>query len=84
MLGDQAGWQRGSLVQKYIDKSAGKIKTIYFPAGAPEFNPQEHVWKSGRSNITHNKFIADIDKATCQFVNFLNATTTPNNPIRHF
>lgn len=69
---DQAGWHKGSEVMKYIEKSKGKIKVHYFPAGAPELNPQEHVWKDGRSNITHNKFIEDIDEATGQFVNFLN------------
>jgi len=72
LLWDQAGWHRGSVVQKYIEKSNGKIKTIFFPAGAPEFNPQEHVWKAGRSQVTHNKFIENIDKAADQFVFFLN------------
>jgi transposase len=69
---DQAGWHKGSEVKKYIEESNGKIKTIHFPAGAPELNPQEHVWKAGRSNVTHNQFIEDIDKASDQFVKFLN------------
>lgn len=72
LLWDQAGWHRGSVVQQYIQKSSGKIKTIYFPAAAPDLNPQEHVWKAGRSNVTHNNFIENIDTATDQFVNFLN------------
>ena len=72
LLWDQAGWHRGSVVKDYIEKTKGGIRTILFPAGAPELNPQEHVWKAGRSNVTHNKFIEDIDDASDQFVNFLN------------
>lgn len=74
LLWDQAGWHRGSVVKKYIEKSKGKIKDIFFPVASPDINPQEHVWKAGRSNITHNKFIKNIDKATRQFVKFLNST----------
>ena len=83
LIWDQAGWHRGSVVQKYIESTKGTIKTIYFPAGAPDLNPQEHVWKAGRSNVTHNKFIEDLDKTTCQFVNFLNQTKF-NYPLLDF
>ncbi len=40
----------------------------------PELNPQEHIWKTWRSNITHNNFIDNIDKATDKFIRFLNDT----------
>ena len=74
IIWDQAGWHRGSVVKKYIEKTKGKIETMFFPAASPELNPQEHVWKAGRSNVTHNEFIENIDKAADQFVNFLNKT----------
>ena len=45
------------------------------PAASPDLNPQEHVWKAGRSNVTHNKFIPDIDVAAEEFVTFLNEKT---------
>lgn len=73
ILWDGAGWHRGSKAQEYI-KADKNIKTVYFPRYSPEENPQEHVWKSGRSNATHNKFIKDIDEATDEFVNYLNKT----------
>ena len=69
---DGAGWHRGSAVQDFIQED-GKIETIYFPAYSPEENPQEHVWKSGRSNMTHNKFITDIQKTATDFVGYLNS-----------
>lgn len=76
LLWDKAGWHKGSEAQKFI-KADGKIETIYFPASAPEENPQEHVWKNGRERVTHNHFIRDIDKATDEFVDYLNATQFP-------
>ena len=69
---DGAGWHRGSKVQEFI-KADGGIEVIYFPPYSPEENPQEHVWKAGRSAITHNKFIADIAKTADEFVGYLNS-----------
>lgn len=73
ILWDGSGWHRGSEVQKFIKKDK-KIKTIYFPRYSPEENPQEHVWKSGRSQVTHNHFIENIDRATDEFIAYLNST----------
>lgn len=74
LVWDQAGWHKGSEAQKAI-KLDSNIETIYFPTAAPDENPQEHVWKSGRSRVTHNRFIDDIDKATDELVEYFNTTT---------
>lgn len=71
---DGAGWHRGSRVQDFI-KEDSRIEVVYFPPYSPEENPQEHVWKAGRSAVTHNTFIPDIEKTAQQFVHFLNTTT---------
>lgn len=76
LLWDGAGWHRGSEVQKFIEKD-GRIEIIYFPRYTPELNPQEHVWKSGRDQVTHNRFIENIDIATDEFIEFLNKTNFP-------
>lgn len=73
VLWDGAGWHRGSRVSEFV-REDGKMKTLYFPSYSPEENPQEHVWKKGRSQITHNRFIPNIDKATDDFVSYLNNT----------
>mgnify|MGYP001595500961 CR=1 FL=1 len=73
LLWDKAGWHKGSETQKCI-KEDGNMETLSFPTAAPEENPQEHVWKNGRSHVTHNHFIADIDKAADEFVDYLNMT----------
>lgn len=72
LIWDGAGWHRGSEVQKFIQQDK-KIETLHFPRYSPELNPQEHVWKSGRDHCTHNQFIANIDTATDDFINYLNA-----------
>lgn len=76
LLWDNAGWHKGSVVQEFI-KQDGNIDVIHFPKYAPEENPQEHVWKRGRSETTHNRFIEDIDAATDDLITFLNTTTFP-------
>lgn len=73
LIWDKAPWHKGSRAQQFI-KEDGNIETFGFPRAAPELNPQEHVWKNGRSKITHNKFIDNIDQATDEFVNYLNET----------
>lgn len=73
ILWDGAGWHRGSKTQEFIKKDKN-IETIYFPKYAPEQNPQEHVWKNGRDNVTHDKFIENIDNASDDFVTYLNNT----------
>jgi transposase len=73
LIWDKAPSHQGSEAQEYIKKDKN-IKTIYFPTAAPEQNPQEHVWREGRNQVTHNKFIKNIDKATDEFVDYLNNT----------
>lgn len=76
LVWDQAGWHKGVEAQRAI-KADGNIETIYFPTAAPEENPQEHVWKSGRARMTHNVFIQKIDTITDEFITYLNTTKFP-------
>lgn len=73
---DGSGSHKGREVTNYLTTD-GNIEVIYFPAYAPEENPQEHVWREGRKEVTHNHFIENIDTATDNFVNFLNKTKFP-------
>lgn len=76
LLWDGARWHHGSAVQAWL-RSDPRVEVFPFPRYAPEENPQEHVWKAGRSHVTHNRFLADIDDATDDFVRYLNTTTFP-------
>lgn len=73
LIWDKAPWHKGSRAQQFI-KEDGRIETFDFPRAAPEQNPQEHIWKNGRSRVSHNRFIKNIDQATDEFVDYLNKT----------
>jgi len=73
LVWDKAPWHKGSKAQEFI-KQDNNIDIVEFPRVAPEENPQEHVWKNGRSKITHNKSIMDIDETTDKFIDYLNDT----------
>lgn len=76
LLWDQAPSHKGRKAKEMIEKD-NNIEIVYFPSAAPEQNPQEHVWKNGRSQVTHNAFIDNIDNTTDKFVSYLNETTFP-------
>lgn len=73
LIWDKAPWHKGSKAQQFI-KEDNNIETIDFPRAAPEENPQEHIWKTGRSKVTHNEFIPNIDHTTDKFIEYLNNT----------
>jgi transposase len=74
---DNCGWHRGSEVMKWVRRDK-HTKLLFFPAYAPELNPQEHVWKTGRKAVTHNKYITDIEQAAKDF-----ATHTTNRTFSY-
>ena len=71
ILWDGPGSHRGKEVTQYVEADKN-MEIIYFPPYSPEENPQEHVWREGRKEVSHNKFIENIDTATDEFVTFLN------------
>lgn len=75
LIWDNASWHKSQEVKTFLANTKHDFYLMNFPPYAPELNPQEHVWKDGRSNISHNTFIEDIDKATDKFVHHLNNKT---------
>ena len=76
LLWDGPGWHKGKEVINFIQQDRN-IQILHFPKYSPEENPQEHVWKKGRSDITHNLTINDIDATADNFVKYLNRTLFP-------
>lgn len=73
LLWDNAPWHFGKAMKAFLD-TVVNLYIVNFPTYAPEENPQEHVWKAGRTAITHNKFISDIDAITRELIVHLNNT----------
>jgi len=51
ILWDSPGSHRGKEVTNFIKKD-GNIEVVFFPPYTPELNPQEHVWKKGRKEVS--------------------------------
>lgn len=73
---DRAPWHRGSAIQKILDENP-RLEIIHFPAGAPDQNPQEHVWKATRQAVSHNHQFAKLDALADAFEAHLTSTTFP-------
>ena len=74
LVWDGAPWHKSDVIKDFLTKTQHSFQLFRFPPYAPDENPQEHVWKAGRSKVTHNQFIENIDLATNEFVKYLNNT----------
>ena len=68
LIWDGAPWHRSEIIKDFLNTTKYSFQLFRFPPYAPDLNPQEHVWKAGRSHVTHNRFIENIDKATDELV----------------
>ena len=71
---DRAPWHRGKPIDKVL-KEHPRLEIIFFPTASPDLNPQEHVWKAVRKEVSHNHLEARLPKLADRFLNNLNSTT---------
>lgn len=50
---DRAPWHTSTEVKAFLQRH-WRIEVVPFPVGAPDLNPQEHVWKLVRRAVEHN------------------------------
>jgi len=53
LLWDRAPWHYGPAIRDILAANP-RLELMYFPTATPDLNPQEHVWKAARSEISHN------------------------------
>lgn len=53
---DNAQFHRGAKLKKALKYDLKQIYLINFPAYAPDYNPQEQVWKWGKDKIANEQF----------------------------
>ena len=73
LLWDRAPWHRGKPIQKVLEDNP-RLEIIFFPTASPDLNPQEHVWKAVRKQVSHNHLEARLPALADRFLNKLNAT----------
>ena len=70
---DRAPWHHGPAIEGLLQANP-RLEIIWYPVACPELNPQEHVWKAARHEVSHNHDQADLDALANQFEHYLNCT----------
>jgi len=69
LLWDRAPWHRGKPIDQVLEENP-RLEIIF-----SDLNPQEHVWKSVRKEVSHNHLEAHLPELADRFLNKLNSTT---------
>lgn len=69
---DRAPWHRGKPIDRVLEEHP-RLKIIFFPTASPDLNPQEHVWKSVRKQVSHNHLEARLPELADHFLDKLNS-----------
>lgn len=69
---DRAPWHRGQPIDNVLKKNP-RLEIIFFPTASPDLNPQEHVWKAVRKEVSHNHLEARLPALADRFLDKLNS-----------
>ena len=70
---DRAPWHRGAAVAQVLQANP-RLEIMYYPVACPELNPQEHVWKAARHEVSHNHVQDQLPPLADQFETYLSTT----------
>jgi len=71
---DRDPWHRGKSIDKVLTDNP-RLEIIYFPPASPDLNPQEHVWKAVRKEVSHNHLEPRLPELADRFEKKLNSRT---------
>ena len=71
---DRAPWHRGKPIDKVLEENP-RLEIIFFPTATPDLNPQEHVWKAVRKEVSHNHLEARLPDLADRFLSKLNSSS---------
>jgi len=74
LLWDRAPWHRGKPIDNVLKKNP-RLEIMFFPTASPDLNPQEHVWKAVRKQLSHNHSESKLPELADRFLSNLNSTT---------
>lgn len=72
-LSDKAPWHFGPAIDALLTANP-RLELMYFPPAAPDLNPQKHVWKAARDNVSHNHLTAKLSQLATDFETYLKST----------
>lgn len=76
MLWDRATWHKGEAIRSVLAANP-RLELLCFPAGSPQLNPQEHVWKATREAVSHNHTQSKLTELAEEFATHLTTTRFP-------
>ena len=82
MLIDRAPWHYGPTIDA-LRAANPRLELMYFPTAAPDLNPQEHVWKAARDNVSHNHLVAKLSQLAMDFETYLKSTKFASPLLAH-
>jgi len=71
---DRAPWHRGKPIDKVLEDNP-RLEIIFFPTASPDLDPQEHVWKAVRKEVSHNHLEVQLPELADRFLVTLNSST---------
>ena len=80
---DRAPWHRGKPITQVLAEHP-RLEIIFLPTAAPDLNPQEHVWKAVRKEVSHNHLVHKLPDLAQRFLDKLNATTFKSSFLRKY
>jgi len=76
LLWDRAPWHRGRAIQAIVEAHP-RLEVLWLPAGSPELNPQEKVWKAAREAVSHNHTKTKLPPLAAAFERHLTTARFP-------
>lgn len=80
---DRATWHKGSRIDGFLTAHPN-LEIVYFPVGAPDLNPQEHVWKATRRAVSHNHLTPKLPQLADQFEAHLGQSTFQSSFLHRY
>jgi transposase len=74
LLWDRAPWHRGKPIRQVLADHP-RLQIFFFPTAAPDLNPQEHVWKEARTQVSHNHLETSLTVLADRFQDYLETHT---------
>ncbi len=78
LLWDRAPHHKGDAVKAFLNANP-RIEVMWFPAGSPDTNPQEHVWKDTRQHVCHAHMLDTLTQVVCAVEHHLTSHTFPSS-----
>lgn len=72
---DGAGFHRSRELKDYLKDNYGIFELFRFPTYSPDLNPQEHVWKALRADLSKVEGVCTFCQTVDRACRFLSTTT---------